>query len=115
MLVFDSGLISDSTARLSNGTQNYLASVVGMSASVEPNELNMYTAQLTAREKELNEREAALRELEIGLNEGGTANDYSTYVLASILFILLVLILLNYILDYIRSREALHQEVQQTT
>ncbi len=107
MLVFDSGLISDSTARLSNGTQNYLANAVGMTASVAPTELNQFTAQLTEREQELSSREAALREREIavGLNEGGHANDYSTYLLASILFILLVLVILNYVLDYLRSKE----------
>ncbi len=107
MLVFDSGLISDSTARLSNGTQNYLANAVGMTASVAPTELNQFTAQLTEREQELSSREAALREREIavGLNEGGQANDYSTYLLASILFILLVLVILNYVLDYLRSKE----------
>ncbi len=107
MLVFDSGLISDSTARLSNGTQNYLANAVGMTASVAPTELNQFTAQLTEREQELSSREAALREREIavGLNEGGQTNDYSTYLLASILFILLVLVILNYVLDYLRSKE----------
>lgn len=111
VLVFDSGIISESTARLSNGTQNYLASVVGMTASVQPTELNQYTAQLTAKEKELLEREAALkaREIAVGLNtDGQTSKDISTYLLASILFILLVLILLNYTLDYIRSREEVH-------
>ncbi len=107
MLVFDSGLISDSTARLSNGTQNYLANAVGMTASVAPTELNQFTAQLTEREQELSSREAALREREIavGLNDGGQNNDYSTYLLASILFILLVLVILNYVLDYLRSKE----------
>ncbi len=107
MLVFYSGLISDSTARLSNGTQNYLANAVGMTASVAPTELNQFTAQLTEREQELSSREAALREREIavGLNEGGQANDYSTYLLASILFVLLVLVILNYVLDYLRSKE----------
>lgn len=107
MLVFDSGIISESTAKLSNGTQNYLANAVGMTASVAPTELNQFTAQLTEREKELSSREQALREreIEVGLNGGGQSNDYSTYLLASILFIMLVLILLNYVLDYIRSRE----------
>ena len=108
MLVFDSGLISKTTSELSNGTQSYLANAIGMTASVAPTELNQYTAELTAKEQELKNREAALkeRELSIGLSESGEQNDYSTYLLASILFILLVLILLNYTLDYIRSREA---------
>lgn len=107
MLVFDSGIISESTSKLSNGTQNYLANAVGMTASVAPTDLNQFTAQLTEKEQELSRREQALREreIEVGINNGGQANDYSTYLLASILFILLVLILLNYVLDYIRSRE----------
>ena len=107
MLVFDSGIISESTAKLSNGTQNYLANAVGMTASVAPTDLNQFTAQLTERERELSSREQALREreIEVGINSGGQTNDYSTYLLASILFIMLVLILLNYVLDYIRSRE----------
>lgn len=108
MLVFDSGLISKTTSELSNGTQSYLANAIGTTASVAPTELNQYTAALTAKEQELKNREAALkeRELSIGLNGSPEQNDYSTYLLASILFILLVLILLNYTLDYIRSREA---------
>ncbi len=107
MLVFDSGIVSESTSKLSNGTQNYLANAVGMTASVEPTELNLLTAELTSREKELSAREAAIREreIDIGINNGGQAADYSTYLLASILFVLLVLILLNYVLDYLRSRE----------
>jgi hypothetical protein len=106
MLVFDSGIISESTAKLSNGTQNYLANSIGMTASVVPTELNQFTAKLTEKEQELSSREAALRdrEIAIGLNESGQS-DYSTYILASILFIMLVLILLNYVLDYLRSKE----------
>ena len=78
-----------------------------MSAAVEPTQLSMYTAELTKKETELVAREAALREREIAVNVGGAATDTdrSTYVLSSILFILLVLILLNYTLDYLRARE----------
>ncbi len=106
VLVFDSGLLFSRTAVLSHGTQSYVASVIGVGASVAPTELNQLTAELTAQKRELDAREAALkeRELNIGLGSGGSEN-YSTYVLASILFILLVLILLNYTLDYLRSRE----------
>jgi len=67
---------------------------------------------LTQRQRDLDAREAALRqrEIAIGLSEGG-GTDKSTYVLAGILFILLVLILLNYTLDYLRLKE---QETLQT-
>lgn len=109
ILVFDSGIISQSTARLANGTQAYIATAIGVGASVQPNELNILTAELTSRQRELDAREAALREREIAvdINGIGVANgEYSTYILASILFILLILILLNYTLDYLRFKEA---------
>lgn len=108
VLVFDSGIINESTARLANGTQAYLATAIGVGASVQSTELNELTAELTSRQRELDAREAALREreIEVNINDGGVADgDYSTYILASILFILLLLILLNYTLDYIRLKE----------
>ena len=109
VLLFESGLVSESTERLALQTNMYLANAVGMYASVAPTELNTYTAELTKRERELDNREAALREREIaiGLSADDAPNtDTATYVLASILFILRVLILLHYILDYLRAREA---------
>jgi hypothetical protein len=107
VLVFESGLISENTATVARGTQAYLATAIGMSAGVEPTELNQYTAALTERERDLNAREAALSEREISVQVGGvnTNNMATTYILASVLFILLVLILLNYTLDYLRMRE----------
>lgn len=108
ILLFDSGIVNESTARLADGTQVYLATAIGVGASVQPTELNQWTAELTSRERELEAREAALREREIdvSLNTGSvTGSDYSTYILASILFILLLLILLNYTLDYLRTKE----------
>lgn len=107
VLLFDSGLLSETTERLSTQTQEYLVGAVGMSVSVQPNEFNQITAELTAQKRALDEREALLaqREIEVELNSGSTNSDYSTYVLASILFILLVLIVLNYTLDYLRAHE----------
>ena len=109
VLMFESGVVSRSTAELSKGTEVYLANAIGMSAAVKPTELNQYTAALTQRERELDAREMALREREITVNiqdgEMGSTNDATTYILASILFILLLLILLNYTLDYLRARE----------
>ncbi len=107
-LVFESGLLSESTAVLSQNTHSYLANAVGMTVGVAPTELNQYTAQLTQKERELDAREAALNERAISVNlanAGESTNDTATYLLASILFILLVLILLNYILDYLRMKE----------
>lgn len=108
LLLFESGLINESTVYLSQNAHNYMANAVGMSVGVKPTELNTYTAALTQKERELEAREAALRDREISVNLSTDSNretDTSTYVLASILFILLVLILLNYSLDYIREKE----------
>lgn len=104
ILLFVSGVVSPLTKQLASQTEQYLASAVGMYASVEPNEFNQITAALTARETDLNAREAALkeRELSTGLSDTATA-DYTTYILSVILFILLVLIVLNYVLDFIRA------------
>ena len=111
MLVFESGLLSPVTAKLANQTELYLANAVGVSVGVAPTELNQMTAALTARERELDERELAIaeREIEVGLNAGGSIAglDSGTFVLATILFILLVLIILNYALDYAHHRERL--------
>lgn len=109
LLVFDSGLLLPATHELSKSTQQYLANTVGASARVEPNELNTLTAELTRQKKELDDRESILneRELAIGLNTGGTQSEddnRSTYILSILLFIILVLIVLNYALDFARAR-----------
>lgn len=112
VLIFDSGLVSDSTALVSDNAQVYLATAVGMTARVEPTELNLYTAALTQKEKELDAREALLAEREIAVNisSGQASADVSSYILASILFILLVLIILNYFLDYLRTRQPIPRQ-----
>jgi hypothetical protein len=107
VLLFESGLVRESTKGIASQTHLYLANVVGMSAGVQPTELNQLTAELTRKEKELLEREQALteREITVGLRAGTATTDTATYLLASVLFILLVLIILNYTLDYLRLRE----------
>ncbi len=116
MLVFEGGLLSPVTAQLADQTELYLANAVGVSVGVAPTELNQMTAALTAREQELNERELALsqREIEVGINDGGSIAgfDSGTFVLATILFILLVLIILNYALDYARGKERIRLATQ---
>ncbi len=105
ILLFDSGILSATTTRLSEHTQQYLANAVGVYVGVAPNDVNTLTAQIAKLEQE---RDLALgeREMSIGLNEGGVRGDNtSTFILSGILFILLVLIILNYALDYARSRE----------
>lgn len=111
VLVFQSGIVHEHTALVATGTQSYLANAIGVSAGVPPTELNEYTAALTAKERELAAREAALtsREITVARQQQGdvTTNDRTTYVLAAILFLLLVLIVLNYTLDFLRQRDQL--------
>jgi hypothetical protein len=106
-LLFESGIISPITRQLSVDTHQYLANAVGVGASVDPTELNTLTAELTKQRLALKDREQniAEREIEIGLSAGERVNETSTYVLSGLLFILLVLIILNYTLDYLRAKE----------
>lgn len=114
VLLFDSGLLSPITRDLSSEAQRFVATGIGIQAGVEPTELNMRTAALTEMEQDLAEREAALREREIDVAVGRTSSDTntSTYILAALLFILLVLIVLNYVLDYLRSRPLRHVQYE---
>jgi hypothetical protein len=107
MLLFDSGLVVPLTKQLSDNTVAYLAQSSGVFAQIEPNELNIITAELTAREQELDAREAALRDIESRNFGEGTSLDYSTYILSLILFVLTILIILNYALDWKRARMTL--------
>lgn len=107
LLMFDSGLLSPLSKNLSTHTQLYVANVIGITVGVESNELNTITAALTEKEQNLNNREAALkeRELAIGLTESGSRqSNLSTYILSSAVFILLVLMTLNYALDFMRAK-----------
>lgn len=104
VLLFDSGLVFPITQQLSRNTQTYLANSIGIYAQVEPNELNTITAELTRRQQELDDREARLREIEA--RDFGTTDtsNFSTYILSAILFMLTVLIVVNYALDWHRTR-----------
>ncbi len=106
MLIFDGGFITPVSKTLSENTYTYLASgAVGVFVGVEKNEINTLTAQITEKTKELDEREQALRQREIAardFNSSGT--DYSVFILSLILFVLTLLILVNYFLDWRRTR-----------
>lgn len=108
VLLFESGLVIESTAQLSQNTHQYLAQAVGMSAGVAPTDLNSITAELSKQKQLLDARDAALREREIAveLNTGGT-NQQSTFIIAGALLLLLMLIVTNYILDFLRARKEL--------
>jgi len=108
ILVFQAGIVDDRTATLFSQTATQLSATVGMSVSVAPTEFNEITAELTKQQNLLAQREdqIAAREIDLGLNSGEpTANQTTTYVLASILFVQLLLIILNYGLDYLRAKE----------
>jgi len=108
VLLFQSGIVHTSTALWTNSAQEYLASAVGMSAAVPPTELNQYTAALTSWESDLERREAAVQEREIALRQAGidpSGSSYRTFILSAVLFIILVLLVLNYVLDFLRARE----------
>lgn len=106
VLIFDGGFISPVSKELSNNTLSYLASSIGIYAAVEPNEINQLSAELNAREQALTEREIAAR----SFGENGAQTDYSTYILSSILFVLTVLIVLNYLMDWARVRRLRYEE-----
>lgn len=110
VLVFVSGLVDPLTKELTGYTGQYLANTIGMSATVEPTELNTITSELTKMRVDLEAREKALseREIKAGVDDFRDS-DTSTYVLSVILFIILVLIVLNYVLDYVRSRPVVRQ------
>lgn len=100
-LVFDSGLLFKSTALISDQTQNYLATAVGVKVAVAPNEINQLTGRITELETAL--AKERLISVKVG-NNSAAAPDYSTLILSTLLFIMLVLIVLNYALDYLRAR-----------
>jgi hypothetical protein len=100
-------MVHESTALISQNAHQYLANAVGVGASIEPTELNTLTAEMTKQRLALDAREQAIkeREIEVGLTGGESSNDRAIYILSGILFVLLVLIVLNYVLDYLRARE----------
>lgn len=107
VLVFDSGILVPSTKQLSDTTYLYLANVgSSVGASVAPNEINSLSAQIAEQKKELDLREAELNEREIKAREFGsdTQSDYSIYIISAILFIIIVLLMINYVLDFKRVR-----------
>jgi hypothetical protein len=99
VLLFVSGIISPFTKELATDTSVYLASAIGINAAVMPTEINTLSAQLQQRDLELTQREIA-----VSLKEEKGNPDMTTFVLSVVLFLLLVLIVLNYVLDFMRTR-----------
>ena len=111
ILLFDSGLLSPLTKRISQDTQQYVATAIGVGASVPPTEINTLTAEITKKNQELVQREEAVKEREIAVGivddepVKQADSDISTYILSVLLFIIIVLIVLNYALDFARERK----------
>ena len=101
LLAFASGVIVPDTRVLTMSTERYLANVVGMNASVPPNEINTLSAELSKRADQLDQRE---REIDARARGNIFANPLVMYTLIAILTLQLVLIVTNYALDYRRSR-----------
>ncbi len=101
VLLFISGVLSPVTKQLSRDTGLYLASAIGVNAAVAPTPVNTLSAQLAERDKELTQREIA-----INLKEAKASRipDLSTFLLSIAVFVLLVLMIINYTLDYLRAR-----------
>ncbi len=113
VLLFDGGFVAPITREFSNTTIEYLASVgTSVVANVPQNEVNTLSAELRKRQEELDQREAALASREIETRSFGGGNvDYSTYIISSILFIQLVLIVLNYAMDWSRVRRTRYEQM----
>lgn len=104
VLTFQSGIVTPVTRQLSDTTYLYLAQSSRVVAQVEKNELNTLSEELRREKEDLERREAELRTIESRTFGTGSESSYTTYILSVILFILTVLILLNYILDWRRLR-----------
>lgn len=112
VLMFESGILSPVSKELADNAIMYVASsVTGVYASIAPTELNTITAALTAKQKELDNREALLNARTIAGRDfsSNSGNSTTTYILSLILFILTVLILLNYAMDWSRMRSLNHE------
>lgn len=107
VLLFQGGVLSSTTAQLATMTQEYLAAAVGVSVGVPPNELNTLTSRIAELETQVGYKDAQLRERELALGLSSRNGDSytTTLILASIQFILLLLIVVNYTLDYFRVRK----------
>ena len=111
-LVFQAGLLSNTTAIMATQTQSYLANSVGVFVGVEPTELNTITAGLTAQHLALDAREQELkqREIDVNIDQGSATRDVTTFVMGLVLFIVVLLLVLNYALDYLRYQENKRRE-----
>lgn len=114
LLLFESGLLFNGADELTDSTILYVANVVGITASVAPTELNEITAELTKRETELDAREREINARALDTANTSKTTDYSTYILSAILFVMLLLIVFNYALDFMRERRQMFTHANTT-
>ncbi len=116
VLLFQSGFFTPVTAHLADRTQQYVANAVGVYVGVPENDTNRLTTRIAELEAQVVDQSTQLRErdLETGLRDGLGGSQTTTYLLSGILFIMLVLIVLNYALDFYRSRQVSY-DVRTTT
>jgi hypothetical protein len=101
IFAFVSGIVISDTRALTVSTERYLATVVSMTASVPPTELNALSTELKTRSDELDRRE---REIDARARTDVFAQAKTTYIIGAILLMQLCLIVANYVLDYRRGR-----------
>ena len=119
VLLFQSGVVHPITAQLSRQTTQYMANAVGVTVGVVPTELSQITADITKRENALavRERDVQAREISVGIAPGGSmvTQTTMTFVLAVVVFVLLVLMILNYVLDFARARRLVVEQTKTVT
>lgn len=80
-----------------------LGNAVGVSVGVPPNQYNTVAQELDEWDKRLDRREQELNEREVLLRESGqTSSDTSSVYIMAIGFLLLLLIVINFVLDWKR-------------
>lgn len=112
VLLFVSGVIHPYTTELTSITGEYLSAAVGVGAAVEPNGVNQLTAKIAQYETDLAAKEREIAVLQGQSNDllvsgkGIFSNqEVMTFLLSIVLFIMLVLIVLNYVLDYLHRAD----------
>jgi hypothetical protein len=82
---------------------------VGVGAGVASNEFTEIVAQIGEKERELEVREAAIAEAEARAQNGGGSPPFTIeWYVTFIAFILLILVLLNFYLDYKHREHSLN-------
>ncbi len=90
-----------------------IASVIGVTAGVSSNQYSLLAQQLAQKDLEISSRERELMEREQALNEQYQSAIFRSqngvfYAISGAALVLLLLILLNFYLDYVREKREEH-------